>query len=149
VQVPSAPPVDALLSPAAAAALAYSPTAAADVAVSPTMAEPAVTSPAAAARGVPAPPGSPSHVPDAPEQPESPTAGSPPTPAVTPPAAPPGHGMVTRLRDNTRREKKYSDGTVRYNPQWRALFAAPVSHHDALRKPAWRNAMSEEFSALS
>jgi hypothetical protein len=57
--------------------------------------------------------------------------------------------MVTRLRDNTHREKKYTDGTVRYNPQWCALFTAPVSHHDTLSEPAWRNAMSEEFSALS
>jgi hypothetical protein len=57
--------------------------------------------------------------------------------------------MVTHLWDNTRREKKYTDGTARYNPQWCALFAAPVSHHDALREPAWRNTMSEEFSACS
>jgi histone deacetylase 1/2 len=57
--------------------------------------------------------------------------------------------MVTRLRDNTHREKKYTDGTIRYNTQRRALFAAPVSHHDALHEPAWRNAISKEFSALS
>jgi hypothetical protein len=57
--------------------------------------------------------------------------------------------MVTRLRDNTRREKQYTDGTVRYNPSRRALFAAPVSHRDALRAPEWRAAMAEEFSALT
>jgi hypothetical protein len=70
----------------------------------------------AAARGAPAPPGSPSHVLDAPEQPESSPAGSLLTPAATPPAAPPGHGMVTR------REKTYIDGTVCYFPHRRALF---------------------------
>jgi hypothetical protein len=125
VQVPSAPPIAAPPSPAMAT----------DVEVSSAAAEPAM-SPAAAARGAPAPPGSPSHVPDVPEQPESPLAGSPPPPAATPPAAPPGHGMVTRLRDNTHREKTYIDGTVQYFPHRRALFAAPVSHHDALREPA-------------
>jgi hypothetical protein len=57
--------------------------------------------------------------------------------------------MVTHLWDNTHRKKKYTDGTVQYNPQRRALFTAPVSYHDALRKPASCNAMSEEFSALS
>jgi hypothetical protein len=53
---------------------------------------------------------------DAPEQPELSPVGSPPTLATTPPAAPPGHGMVTHLRDNTCHEKKYTDGTVWYNP---------------------------------
>jgi hypothetical protein len=57
--------------------------------------------------------------------------------------------MVTRLRDNTRREKQYTDANIRYNPQRCALFAAPVCHLDALSEPAWRTAMSEEFSALS
>jgi histone deacetylase 1/2 len=57
--------------------------------------------------------------------------------------------MVTHLRDNTRREKTYTDGTVWYFPHRHALFAAPVSHHDALHEPAWRDAMAEEFSALS
>jgi hypothetical protein len=142
VQVPSVPPAAALPSPAAAADLASSP-----VAAAPAAADVAVF-PAAAACGVPAPPGSPSLVPDMPEQPESPLAGSPPTPAATPPAAPPGHGMITRLQDNTRHEKKYTDGTARYNPQWRALFAALVSHHDAIRKPVSCNAMSI-FGSLS
>jgi len=57
--------------------------------------------------------------------------------------------MVTRLRDNTHREKIYTDGTVRYDSRRRALFAAPVSHRDALQEPEWRATMSEEFSALS
>ena len=37
---------------------------------------------------------------------------------------------------------------MRYDPRRRAFFTAPVSHHDALREPAWRAAMSDEFSAL-
>jgi hypothetical protein len=57
--------------------------------------------------------------------------------------------MVTCVLDNTTCERKYTDGTIRYNHQWCALFAALASHHDALREPSWRNAMSEEFSALS
>jgi hypothetical protein len=56
--------------------------------------------------------------------------------------------MVTRNRDATRREKQYTDGTVRYDMSCRAFFAAPVSHHDALREPAWRAAMVDEFSTL-
>jgi hypothetical protein len=89
VQVPLVPHAATPPSPAAEADLAFSPIAAApaaaNVVVSPAAAEPAVTSPAAVACGVPAPPGSPSQVPDMPEQPESPPAGSPPTPATTPP----------------------------------------------------------------
>ncbi|XP_071683602.1 uncharacterized protein [Lolium perenne] len=60
----------------------------------------------------------------------------------------PAHPMVTRHRDHTRREKAYTDGTVRYDVRRRALFAAPTSHRDALREPAWRSAMADEFSAL-
>jgi hypothetical protein len=45
--------------------------------------------------------------------------------------------------------KKYTDGTIRYNTQRRALFAGLVSHLDALREPAWRSTMSDKFSALS
>jgi histone deacetylase 1/2 len=56
--------------------------------------------------------------------------------------------MVTRNRDETSREKRYTDGTVRYATSRRAFFAAPVSHRDALREPSWRAAMAEEFFAL-
>uniref|UniRef100_A0A8R7RBH0 Reverse transcriptase Ty1/copia-type domain-containing protein n=1 Tax=Triticum urartu TaxID=4572 RepID=A0A8R7RBH0_TRIUA len=56
--------------------------------------------------------------------------------------------MVTRHRDHTRKEKSYTDGTVRYDSRRRAFFAVPVSHRDALGEPAWRAAMSEEFAAL-
>jgi hypothetical protein len=86
--------------------------------------------------------GSPSHAPDVsePEQPESPSAGSPPTLATTPlsaaPVPAPNHGTVPRFQDNTHHEKKYTDGTIRYNPQRCALFAALVSHHDAHHKPS-------------
>ena len=58
------------------------------------------------------------------------------------------HPMVTRTRDATRREKDYTDGTVRYDPLRRAFFVTPVSHRDALREPAWHAAMSDEFAAL-
>uniref|UniRef100_A0A8R7NWC1 Reverse transcriptase Ty1/copia-type domain-containing protein n=1 Tax=Triticum urartu TaxID=4572 RepID=A0A8R7NWC1_TRIUA len=56
--------------------------------------------------------------------------------------------MVTRHRDHTRKEKSYTNGTVRYDSCRRDFFAAPVSHRDALGEPAWRAAMSEEFAAL-
>ncbi|XBI69290.1 hypothetical protein VPH35_048377 [Triticum aestivum] len=56
--------------------------------------------------------------------------------------------MVTHHRDHTRKEKSYTNGTVRYDSRRRAFFAAPVSHRDALGEPAWRAAMSEEFAAL-
>ena len=56
--------------------------------------------------------------------------------------------MTTRLRDGTRQEKLYKDDTIRYDPRRRAFFAARLSHREALREPAWRDAMSAEFSAL-
>ena len=75
--------------------------------------------------------------------------------AATPSAAPPPvadvptHVMVTRARDNTRKEKAYTDGTVRYDPRRRAFFAAPVSHREALQEPEWSAAMADEFAALT
>nr|XP_040258309.1 cellulose-complementing protein-like [Aegilops tauschii subsp. strangulata] len=57
--------------------------------------------------------------------------------------AAPGHAMVTRHRDHTRKEKSYTDGMVRYDSRRRAFFVAPVSHRDASGEPAWRPAMSE------
>ena len=72
---------------------------------------------------------------------------SSPSSSLTGDAAP-AHAMVTRHRDHTRKEKSYTDGTVRYDSRRRAFFAAPVSHRDALGEPAWRAAMSEEFAAL-
>ncbi|KAK1620353.1 hypothetical protein QYE76_025870 [Lolium multiflorum] len=97
---------------------------------------PACTSPAAQS------PSGAASVPDQPAPP--PVEGS----STATPAADPGHIMVTRTRDNTRREKKYTDGTVRYDPGRRAFFAAPVSHRDALRETAWRAAMADEVAAL-
>jgi hypothetical protein len=61
----------------------------------------------------------------------------------------PKNDMITRLWDNTRREKTYTDSMVQYDPRRRALFAAHVSHHYALCEPAWHAAMLDEFSALS
>ncbi|KAK1613557.1 hypothetical protein QYE76_019074 [Lolium multiflorum] len=75
---------------------------------------------------------------------------SPSEPVVEAPSIPaPGRGMFTLLRDNTRREKSYTDGTVLYDPRRHALFAAPVSHTDALREPELHAAMFDEFSAYS
>ena len=56
--------------------------------------------------------------------------------------------MVTRNRDDTRKAKEYTDGTVRYDPRRRAFSAAPTSHRDALAEPAWKAAMADEFAAL-
>ena len=56
--------------------------------------------------------------------------------------------MVTRTRDNTWREKKITDGTVRYDPRRRAFHATPVTHHDALRETVWCAAMTDELAAL-
>jgi histone deacetylase 1/2 len=84
------------------------------------------------------------------EQPMSPL----PDPAAIPLVAPladtaPIHPMVTRQRDNTRRDKTYTDGTVRYDPRRQAFFAAPTSHREALYKPEWFAAMAAEFDALT
>jgi hypothetical protein len=91
-------------------------------------------------------------------QPASPSTGSAPatSPLVGPSsddatstAAPViGHPMATRLRTDSHRAKQFTDGTVRYDPRRRAFFAAPVSHRDALREPAWHAAMTDEFVAL-
>jgi hypothetical protein len=58
---------------------------------------------------------------------EQPPVSPPPCFAMTSPAVDivPVHPMVTRHRDNTRRDKTYSDGTVRYDSRRRAFFAAP------------------------
>jgi hypothetical protein len=56
--------------------------------------------------------------------------------------------MATRLHDATRHEKKYTYSTIFYDTRRRAFFAAPLSHREALREPAWHDAMSAEFSAL-
>jgi hypothetical protein len=82
--------------------------------------------------------------------PASPAPAAPrqPSPSAAPPAAANQHAMITRHRDQTRREKRYTDGTVRYDPRRRAFFASPTSHCDALREPAWKSAMSAEFDAL-
>jgi hypothetical protein len=74
---------------------------------------------------------------------------SPGTVTSLPPAAAPVHAMVMRQQDHMRKEKIYSDGTVRYDPRRRAFFAAPVSHREALHEPEWYAAMAAEFAALS
>ena len=135
--------------------------------VSPGSAQPAspasgVAGSPAASPGLPSPPGFPSSSssaqPDVSPRPVSPVAenGSAATPLVGSPSslppstddAAPGHTMVTRHCDHTRKAKTYTDGTVRYDTRRRAFFAAPTSHRDALGEPAWRAAMSEGFAAL-
>ena len=69
-------------------------------------------------------------------------------PAPITPSDAPSHVMVTRHQDATRREKIFKDGTVCYDTRRLAFFAAPTSYRDALREPAWRDAMVAEYSAL-
>ncbi|KAK1631991.1 hypothetical protein QYE76_006306 [Lolium multiflorum] len=99
-------------------------------------------SPSVPAHGPPAPPvsGQPTSPPAAPS---AATSSADPTDATVS-----QHAMITRHRDQTRREKEYTDGTVRYDPRRRAFFAAPSSHREALLEPAWHSAMADEFSAL-
>ncbi|CAM8986787.1 unnamed protein product [Rhodiola kirilowii] len=66
----------------------------------------------------------------------------------TPSAAPPVNQIRTRLRDGISQPKRYTDGTVRYDPNRRAFLAVPATYRVALSEPAWRLAMEEEFSAL-
>ena len=72
---------------------------------------------------------------------EVPSAATPSAEPSSPSSSPTGdaapvHAMVTRHRDHTRKEKSYTDGTVRYDSRRRAFFVAPVSHRDALGEPA-------------
>ena len=56
--------------------------------------------------------------------------------------------MRTRLRNNVVQPVKLFDGVVRYDITKRAFAAEPVSHHDAIGVPAWKDAMDVEFAAL-
>ena len=64
--------------------------------------------------------------------------------------APPGHTMVTRLRDNTRKAMQRTNGTVMYDPSRRVFLASrePTDHREALHSLAWRAAMQLELAAL-
>ncbi|KAK1663174.1 hypothetical protein QYE76_051333 [Lolium multiflorum] len=113
------------------------------------------TAPAPAVSATPAPAASaaPASAESAAPQPTMPpavtcesTAVSSPAETCTTPAT--VHPMVTRHRDNTRKEKEYKDGTVRYDPRRWAFFAVPTSHRVALTEPAWKAAMADEFAAL-
>jgi hypothetical protein len=86
----------------------------------------ASSSPSATAHGPQAPPAS--------GQPASPPAAPSAATSLADPsdAAASQHAMMTRHRDQTRWEKVYTDGTVRYDPRRRAFFAAPSSHREAL-----------------
>jgi hypothetical protein len=56
--------------------------------------------------------------------------------------------MRSRLKNDVVQPLKLFDGLIRYDPAKRAFSAEPVSHHDALRVPAWKEAMDMEFQAL-
>ncbi|KAK1603712.1 hypothetical protein QYE76_027385 [Lolium multiflorum] len=58
-----------------------------------------------------------------------------------------GHPMVTRLRDQTWKARKHTDGTVNYLAA-RADPTEPVYVAAALQQPRWKEAMDAEFSAL-
>jgi histone deacetylase 1/2 len=58
------------------------------------------------------------------------------------------HPMITRLKDNIRRPRHRTDGTITYDPCRRAFLAEPCSHRLALADPLWRQAMEEEYAAL-
>ncbi|KAK1664324.1 hypothetical protein QYE76_052483 [Lolium multiflorum] len=111
----------------------------------------ACTPPPGPSLGLPAagPAPSPAASPGQPSPAPLPAAGA--LPLEEPPSSAPvvsERRMVTRHQDNTRKEKVYTDGTVRYDPRRRAFFAASHSHRDALQEPAWHAAMREEFAAL-
>jgi histone deacetylase 1/2 len=60
---------------------------------------------------------------------------------------------VTRARRQIHVPRKFTDGTVRYDPRKRGFSAVlsadePASHMDALSDPAWCRAMQDEFQAL-
>jgi hypothetical protein len=73
------------------------------------------------------------------------------SPAAPSPTATSGHPMVTRLRDQTWKPLKRTDGTVTYSAIRGADadgHAEPASTAAALRHPRWKEAMDAEFSAL-
>ena len=52
----------------------------------------------------------------------------------------------TRVQDNIRKPKQFTDGTVRYGLL--SEVAEPSSFRDALTSPKWKAAMDLEFDAL-
>lgn len=60
----------------------------------------------------------------------------------------PRHLMKTRLKDNIRKPKIFSDGTV-YSRHALMASSEPSTHTKALQVPCWRQAMDIEFEALT
>ncbi|KAJ0984268.1 hypothetical protein J5N97_002624 [Dioscorea zingiberensis] len=58
--------------------------------------------------------------------------------------------MQTRLKDNIRKPKVFSDGTVYCPTQRHALLSTtePENHTEALQDSCWKQAMEAEFKAL-
>jgi histone deacetylase 1/2 len=84
--------------------------------------------------------------PESASSPDSSPAASSAAPAGQP-SSTNGHPMVTRLRDQTWKARKRTDGTVNYLAA-RADPTEPVSVAAALQQPRWKEAMDAEFSAL-
>ncbi|KAK1613068.1 hypothetical protein QYE76_036741 [Lolium multiflorum] len=84
--------------------------------------------------------------PESASSPDSSPAASSAAPAGQP-SSTNGHPMVTRLRDQTWKARKRTDGTVNYLAA-RADPTEPVSVAAALQEPKWKEAMDAEFSAL-
>lgn len=80
------------------------------------------------------------------DQSDSPAASEPGSPAAG--ADPqPEHPYGTRLKNNIRKPKTRTDGTVTYSVT-RVSSDVPSSHVTAMSHPLWRRAMQEEFDAL-
>jgi histone deacetylase 1/2 len=97
------------------------------------------------AHGPPAPPAS--------GQPTSPPAAPSATTSSADPSDPAAsqHAMITRHRDQTRREKEYTDGTVRYDRIKFGNYCStgePSNSTEAFDDARWKTAMDEEYSAL-
>jgi hypothetical protein len=73
-----------------------------------------------------------------------------PASSAATPAAPDAtlHSTRTRLKNDVVRPLKLFDGLIRYDPGKRAFATEPVSHHDTLSVPAWKEAMDTEVRAL-
>ena len=61
--------------------------------------------------------------------------------------APTTHPYGTRLKNNIKKPKVCTDGTIAYSIV-RSSASEPTSHITAMEHPLWRQAMNDEFQAL-